>query len=176
MLSWQRTGDLRGRAATVASILYLLIPSAAHGQSRARFGLDANFWTATVSYARAVAPRHYLGIGLYAGVPSGTRTLTPEEGRFQEYLGLLAFWRGVSSSHFEYDTGLRASIADLRECTASDCWPGLFVGTYVTLLVGGRRLKIGPGFSAGWMNEPGYPATFAASITPFILRWTIAGG
>jgi hypothetical protein len=58
----------------------------------------------------------------------------------------------------EIDAGIRASIADLWPCDASDCWPSLFGGAYIQPMVGFKRLKIGSRLTAGVIAE-GVPDT-----------------
>lgn len=145
--------------------------------------LEASVLRGALGYARHVSPTTLLGVELGLGFPQFDRTLEPPGDEatgtpdFEEFLHLAALVRVRPASSLEIDTGLRASIADLWECTASDCWPAVFGGAYVQPMVGGRRLKVGARVTAGWIAEgmEGGPdsSTFVVGLNPFIVRLTL---
>lgn len=151
-----------------------LLPAAAPAQ-RNQLGLEANPFHGTLSYARQTAPGWHVGVQVGFGFPQVDRTLAPEEGDFFDLLHLGPFVRVEPSDHLAMDLGLRVGAGDLRECEASDCWPGLYTGASAAVMVGWRRFKVGPRLTAGWIDEPAHPRTGFASLSPvnflFVHGW-----
>lgn len=173
--------------------LLLLAAAAAPGLSaqerptpRSEFTLDVTPIRGTVGYARALSPTRLAGLEVGFGAPQVDRTLNPGDGPdprttqddpdFEEYLHLAAFLRMRPRSAFEVDTGLRVGVADLWECTASDCWPALWAGAYLQPMVGGRRWKVGTRLMAGWVGDSreggSDSSTFTVALSPLVVRVT----
>ena len=140
----------------------------------------------TVGYARAGSARIYLGIELGFGFPQIDRTLAPAPDSvgspdFEEYLHVAPFIRYKASDRFEIDAGIRASVADLWPCDASDCWPALFGGVYLQPMIGFRKFKVGSRLTAGVIAEgkpdtrirQGDKSTAVVSISPLLVRATL---
>lgn len=181
----------RAPALFVTLGLLSLFPPEVPGQERPRepgeFTIEASPFRGSVGWARAVAPGRLLGLELGVGVPQVDRTLHPGKGRrsdttvddpaFEELLHLGAFLRLRPHSRMEVDAGLRVGLADLWECTASDCWPAGWAGGYLQPMVGGDRWKVGTRLVAGRVGEAeeGGPdsATFAVALTPLVVRLTL---
>lgn len=168
-------------ATKVIALLMLGLATAtpALGQ-RNELAVDASIFHVTAGYARVAGPRVLIGIEVGAGLPQINRTLTPATDQpgqpdFAEFLHVGAFARFAPTDRFEVDTGLRGSVADLWECTASDCWPQPFAGAYVQPMFGWTRVKVGGRLTAGWIGESRESSdgtTFLAALSPFIIRAT----
>jgi hypothetical protein len=173
--------------------LLLFLPLAAPGLSaqerataRNEFTFDVTPIRGTMGYARALSPTRLAGLEVGFGAPQVDRTLHPPDGPdpetttddpdFEEFLHLGAFLRVRPRSAFEVDTGLRVGVADLWECTASDCWPSLFAGAYLQPMLGGQRWKVGARLVAGWIGESREggqdSSTFTVALSPLVLRVT----
>jgi len=163
---------------TVACLALLLLAQPLAAQ-RNELTFELSVLHGAVGYAHRVAPRALLGLEAGFGFPQLDRTLDPgaETADFQEYLHLAGFARFQPSAAVDIDAGLRASVADLWDCTASDCWPALFAGAYLQPMVGGRRLKLGLRLVAGVIGEgqEGSSASnsFLLALNPLILRATV---
>ena len=167
-------------------LLLLAVTATPLAAQRNEVTIEGSIVRGAVGYARASSARLYLGIEAGFGFPQLDRTLVPEQDSvgspdFEEYLHVAPFIRYKASDNFEIDAGVRASIADLWPCDASDCWPALFGGIYVQPMVGFRKLKIGSRLTAGVIME-GEPDTRArqgdkssnvVSIAPFLVRATL---
>lgn len=167
--------------AVAALLLLTVATTAAHAQQN-EVTLEASVIRGAAGYARHVSPRSLVGIELGFGFPQIDRTLRPggvngEKPGFEEYLHLALFTRLKASPNAELDAGLRAGVADLWECTASDCWPAIFGGAYIQPMVGARRIKVGMRLTGGWIAESreGGPesSTFVVGLNPFIVRATL---
>ena len=143
--------------------------------------IDASVLRGTVGYARQAGAKAYVGLEIGFGFPQLDRTLRPAEDStggpdFEEYLHVGAFVRLVPSDRFEVDLGVRGSVADLWECTVSDCWPATFAGMYVQPMIGWSRIKFGPRLTAGWIREGKTDVdgtTGVIAVNPFTARLTI---
>lgn len=163
-----------------ACMLAVGTPAAAQ---RNQVTIDASVIRGTVGYARAIKPKAYAGIEIGFGFPQIDRTFHPSQDAtdgpdFEEYLHVGIFVRAAPSEHFEGDAGIRASIADLWPCDASDCWPAPFVGAYIQPMAGWQKFKVGPRLVAGWINEDqegttGRGNTGVVALNPLTARLTI---
>ena len=142
--------------------------------------LDLSLYRGTVGYAHPATPRALVGIEVGIGISETNHTLLPSQGQpgfpdFSEFLHLGVFVRAPAGPHFNLDTGLRVSVADLWYCPASDCWPTLFGGAYVQPMFGWKRIKFGGHLIAGWIDESresSAGSTFLIAINPLIARVT----
>lgn len=122
--------------------------------------LDLSLFSGALSYARRVGAGQFVGLGLGGGFERLDVTLAPDPGSelylpFDQFLHLSAFYRHRPSRRWEFDTGLRAGVSELRTCYVSDCWPGTFVGAYGSLFWGGQRFKLGHRLLAAVNRESG---------------------
>lgn len=157
-------------------------PAVGVAQSR-ELTVEARLLGGAVGYARSVAERTLLGVELGAGLPKLDLTVHPGSDsapgnvEFEEYLHLAVFFRLRPSPRTDVDAGVRAGVADLYECTASDCWPASSVGAYVQPMWGGGRFKVGARVVAALVGESpeGEPesSTFALGISPLLVRLSI---
>lgn len=166
--------------------LVLLVPwpAAPAAAQRNQVTLDASILRGTAGYARQLEPKLYAGIEIGFGFPQIDRTLSPgSQARpdgsadFEEYLHIAPFLRFAPSEYVEIDVGVRAAIADLWSCGASDCWPAPFAGFYAQPMIGWKRVKFGPRLTVGWIDE-GPPEqreawTTVVALNPFNARLTI---
>jgi hypothetical protein len=169
-----------------SSILFCIIAATPLAAQRNEATIEATFTRGAAGYARHAATNVLFGIEIGFGFPQIDRTLSPEQDPetgspdFEEYLHVAPFLRLKSGQHFEIDAGLRASIADLWECDASDCLPALFGGAYVQPMVGWRRIKVGARLTAGVIAEgkpdsrlnQGSERTGVLALSPFLVRAT----
>ena len=166
-------------------LLGMLCVTALSAQQRNEVTLEGSFTRGAAGYARARSAGLYIGLEIGFGFPQIDRTLVPEQDSlgspdFEEYLHVGPFVRYKAGGNFEIDAGIRASVADLWPCDASDCWPGLFAGVYVQPMVGFRKFKIGSRLTAGVISEgepdtrlrQGDRSTTVVSIAPFLVRAT----
>jgi hypothetical protein len=168
------------------SLLLTALAATPLAAQRNELTLEASFVRGTLGYARHTSPSVLFGIELGFGFPQLDRTLSPEQDPdtgspdFEEYLHIAPFVRFKSGEHFEVDAGLRASIADLYPCGASDCLPVIFGGAYVQPMVGWRRIKLGARLTGGVVAEgppdtrlsQGDESTGILSLSPFLVRAT----
>jgi hypothetical protein len=156
---------------TVPVILSLIAVSAAAGQTRS-VALDLRPVAGALSYASGQPTRQF-GIEVGFGFPQLEQRITPRGSEFHdfnEFLHLAVFTRLTPTEKFESDLGVRVSVADLRVCMASDCWPGLFGGVYGSVFYGGGRWKIGSMLEAGRHHEPGEAGATVVNLSPLLLR------
>lgn len=164
----------RALAATAIGVAALASPRLAAAQTR-QFTVDVRPVDVALGYAWRVAPRRLFGFEVGAGVPQLERTLTPRGPRFhdlEELFHLGAFVRLVPDDRVAVDVGLRASLAGVALCDASDCWPGVFGSGYVSAFYGRRRFKVGALVQAGRIGEPGEPARTVVNVSPLLARLT----
>jgi hypothetical protein len=163
-------------------VVALTAPADASAQ-RNQVTLEASVFRGALGYAWRVAERAHIGVEAGFGFPQIDRTLVPEqdargEPDFEEYLHGALFVRVAPSEHVEMDVGARASIVDVWECGASDCWPVGFLGVYAQPMVGWRRVKFGIRLTGGWAGEtaPGRPDgwTGIVALNPLIARVSLA--
>lgn len=159
-------------------LLFQATPAVAQ---RSQVAIEASFFRGAVGYARQVGEGLYAGAEIGFGFPQIDRTVVPDEGSagdpdFKEFLHLALFMRAAHSEGLELDAGLRASVASLWSCGASDCWPARFLGAYLQPMFGWRRLKFGPRLTIGWIDEarPGTTdgGTTVVGLSPFAVRLT----
>ena len=156
----------------MAAAALILLGARAAAQDR-QVTVDLRPIAATVGYAWRVAPERLVGVEGGFGFPQIEQTLTPRgEGfrDFEEYLHLALFARFVASERLEGDLGLRASVADVTSCDASDCLPGLFGGAYGSAFYGRRRLKVGALVVTGRAKAPGGRGSTIVNVSPLIVR------
>lgn len=166
---------LRRRAArliplAVAAIVMVAAPAAA--QRSSEFTLDLRPFGGSVGFAQRVTPGVYLGLAVGGGVDALDRTLAPDPAAeayraFEQIVHVNAFLRQKPSPHFDIDLGLRLGVGGVRECTASDCWPGAFVGMTAGAFWGSDRIKVGPRFLWALARESGEsnPVLYAELLT-----------
>lgn len=162
--------DLRMATVCLAVLAALLLgaPTASFAQvgratspgPRSEAALDLSLFSGALSYARRVAPGHYLGLGLGGGLERLDVTLAPSTGGdryhpFDQYIHLSAFYRNRPTDRREFETGLRSGVSELRVCRVSDCIPGTFIGAYTGFFWGGHRLKLGHRLLAAINRETG---------------------
>jgi hypothetical protein len=177
-----RTFDMRMNYRILMAVCLLAIATPAAAQ-RNQVTIDASVIRGTVGYARAIKPKTYAGIEIGFGFPQIDRTFSPSPDStgspdFEEYLHVGVFVRVAPSANFEVDAGIRAAIADLWSCGASDCWPAPFVGAYVQPMAGWQKFKVGPRLVAGWINETeaglnNEGGTGVVALNPFTARLTL---
>ena len=164
----------RGALASLAALAALATPGAAGAQAR-QLTVDVRPVDVALGYAWRVAPRRLFGFEVGAGVPQLEQTLTPRGPRvhdLEELFHLGAFVRLVPGDRVAVDVGLRASLAGVALCDASDCWPGVLGSGYVSAFYGRRRFKVGALVQAGRIGEPGEPARTVVNVSPLIARLT----
>lgn len=132
-------------------LLLLAAPVALSAQTTQELDIDFRPFAGTLSYvwnANQAGTRAW-GIAAGGGIDELDRTLVPSTAsyRFEPFyqlihVGALHRWR--SGTRWDVDLGLRLGLGDVRNCDASDCWPGAFIGLYVAPMWGGRTFKIGP--------------------------------
>ena len=126
--------------------LFLAAPKAA--QAQREFALDFRPFGGVLSLAWRTAPTLYAGIGLGGGIDMLDKTFVPDTEKeefhaLDQLLHASVFLR-VKPARWDLDVGVRAGFAEVRNCFASDCWPGTYVGAYANAFWGGRRFKAGP--------------------------------
>jgi hypothetical protein len=176
------------RSTICGLLLGLVIATPLAAQRRNEVTLEGSFVRGALGYARASSAHLFIGLEIGFGFPQFDRTLVPEQDTlgspdFEEYLHVAPFIRYKPSRNVEIDAGVRAAIADLWPCDASDCWPALFGGVYVQPMIGFRQFKIGSRLTAGVLTEgepdtrvsQGDKSTGVVSISPFLVRATFPG-
>ena len=133
----------------VIALAALLLPAAAAAQGAREFTFDFRPFAGMVAYAWRTAPGTYIGIGLGGGIDELDKTLSPDSEseafhKFEQLAHASMFVRRKAGTHWDLDLGARLGIGDVRECLASDCWPGWFAGAYASAFFGGSRWKVGP--------------------------------
>lgn len=137
------------RAVLFAAATFLAATSPVQAQRSNEVTIDARPFGASIGFAQRVTNGVYLGLAAGGGVDALDRTFAPDPAEqayraFEQVAHLTAFLRQKPSEHFDVDLGLRLGIGGVRECTASDCWPGAFVGLTAGAFWGSDRFKIGP--------------------------------
>ncbi len=153
------------RALLLPLAAVLLVAPAAAGQ-RSQLALEANIVQGTVSYARATSPGKLIGVELGVGFPQLDVTLAPADEDFMGIFHLGVFRRWLPSERGAVDAGVRVGLADLHECGASDCLPGVYASGTAQASFGWRRVKLGPRVQAGVIRESGRDGTFFTVIQP----------
>jgi len=136
-------------AASLALVAGILFHGPVAAQRSSELAIDLRPFGGSVSYAQALNPGLFLGLALGAGMDRLDRTIAPDPATeefhaFEQLAYVSAFMRQKPSGRFDLDLGLRLGVGGVRECGASDCWPGSFVGLYGSAFWGSRRLKVGP--------------------------------
>lgn len=140
------------RGWSFALALLLLGAGSAGAQTKRELDLDFRPWAAgTLAFLWSYGEGDARAVGISAGggIDALDRTLVPDTDspRFDTFYQLLhvgALHRWRPGDRWDLDVGVRLGFGDVRECTASDCWPGTYLGLYVAPMWGGRHFKIGP--------------------------------
>jgi hypothetical protein len=153
-----------------AALSGALAPPAA-GQLRqpdSVFTLDVEVMGATVGYARSLGPGRYWGLEAGLGGSFLSRMLVAgdrfshrtegtgagrEDTRLMELGHVGAFHRWRLSERVTADAGVRASLFYNSGPFDDDPAFPTFAGAYATLMMGGRRLQVGPRIQAGLFAE-----------------------
>lgn len=153
-----------------AAILVSVAPL--HAQRSNEFTLDLRPFGGSVGFAQRISDGVYLGLSAGGGVDALDRTFAPDPAAeayraFEQIVHVNAFLRQKPSEHFDVDLGLRLGIGGVRECTASDCWPGAFVGMTAGAFWGSDRVKVGPRLLWALARESGEssPVVYAELLT-----------
>lgn len=130
-----------------AAILLSAVPL--HAQRTSEFTLDLRPFGGSVGFAQRVTDGVFLGLSAGGGVDALDRTFAPDPSAeayraFEQIVHVNAFLRQKPARWADVDLGLRLGIGGVRECTASDCWPGAFVGMTAGAFFGSRTIKVGP--------------------------------
>jgi hypothetical protein len=152
MMYPKRFERLRRRFVRVVPCLvvtFLLVASPLGAQRSSEFTLDLRPFGGSVGWAQRVTDGVYLGLAAGGGVDALDRTFAPDPSAeayraFEQIVHVNAFLRQKPAPWADVDLGLRLGIGGVRECTASDCWPGAFVGMTAGAFFGSRTVKIGP--------------------------------
>lgn len=143
-----------------------------HAQRASEFTLDLRPFGGSVGFAQRVTPGVYLGVAAGGGIDALDRTFAPDPSdqayrAFEQIAHLNAFLRQKPSDNVDIDLGIRLGIGGVRECTASDCWPGAFFGLTAGAFWGSQRLKIGPRVLWALARESGQsnPVFYAELLT-----------
>lgn len=144
----------------------------------------------TVGYARAIRPNTLLGgeVGaggdLFSAMAVGgrhfgqwlsyeERDAAGDESLF-ELAHVGAFVRRVHGDRLDYDVGLRASAFFHWDESDDDPGGGLFAGAYGTVMVGWRRVKLGPRVQVGLFDEGGGTRELGVYVVPLTVRATFS--
>src|SRR5687767_14213162 len=135
--------------------------ASASAQTSAReLHLDFRPFARQLGLAWRVAQQWSAGIAVGGGIDELDRTLQPDTDSdeyhpLEQLANLNSFVRYKPSSRVDVDGGLRLGIGDVRNCFASDCWPGWLAGAYVGVSWGGKRWKVGPRLLFATVHETG---------------------
>ncbi len=176
MKSPASTGRLRLRLQMVVLLLVfagISLPAApARAQRTSEFTLDLRPFGASFGFAQSITPGILLGIAAGGGVDVLDRTFAPDPTdqayrAFEQLVHVNAFLRQKPSSHVDLDLGLRLGVGGVRECAASDCSPGAFVGLTAAVFWGSDNVKIGPRMLWALARESGQsnPVFYAELLT-----------
>jgi hypothetical protein len=122
-------------------------PAAAQGRSE--WALDLRPFGATLGLGVAIREGLLIGVAAGGGIDFLDRTLAPDPAEeryhaFEQLVHLNVFMRQKPARTVDLDLGLRVGVGGVRECLASDCWPGAFAGLYASAFWGTSRVKVGP--------------------------------
>src|SRR6185503_2482872 len=142
------------------SLLLLTLVSLPCSAQARTFAVDARPVGAMISLGWRAQERTYIGVGLGAGTDEFGHTLRPRDDQdyhdLEQLLNLDLFVRYKPRSRFDLDVGLRGGIGEVRNCSASDCLPGVFAGAYVGAFVGSARWKLGTRLVVARVVEASY--------------------
>jgi hypothetical protein len=133
----------------VAALVTVTFATPASAQRASVFEMEIRPFGGAFSFAQRVGQGIYLGVAVGGGIDWLDRTLAPDPAEeayhaFEQLAHVSAFMRQKPSSRIDFDLGIRVGIGGVRECTASDCWPGAFAGLYGAAFWGTDRFKVGP--------------------------------
>lgn len=170
----------------------LVVAAPAAAQQRRQpdtvLSLEVDWLGGSVNYARARGPGAYWGGE--AGVGGGFvnrmllsgRHFSHEDGpsyesrdgyedkELIELVHLALFRRGVVSERWSWDVGARASVLFHYDTSDDDPAFPTFLGGYANLMVGGRRVKVGPRLLVGVFAEAGGAREFGVYLVPLAGR------
>lgn len=176
------------RGLLAAAALAAVLPPPVGAQQRQPdtvFTLDVEVTGATVGYARSLGPGRYwgpeAGLGgsflsrmLVAGNRFSHRTEGTGAGRVDTRLMELghlgAFHRWRLSERVTGDAGVRASLFYNSGPFDDDPAFPTFAGAYATLMMGGRRLQVGPRIQAGLFADGSGNREFGVYLVPLAGR------
>jgi|GEM_PF-1749191 len=142
---------------------------------RESLSAEVNPFRGTLTYTRFATPRWELGVGLGFGFPQLDQTLFRKRDDFRDFLNVSALARRHFGKHALIEMGLRLGAAEYHECTASDCWPEVYLGPSILFAVGSERIKVGPRLTFGSIAAQGKDSDVFASVSPVNLlvswRW-----
>ena len=145
------------------------------GPRRESLSAEVNPFRGTLTYTRFATPRWELGVGLGFGFPQLDQTLFRKRDDFRDFLNVSALARRHFGKHALIEMGLRLGAAEYHECTASDCWPEVYLGPSILFAVGSERIKVGPRLTFGSIAAQGKDSDVFASVSPVNLlvswRW-----
>jgi hypothetical protein len=93
-----------------------------------------------------------------------------EDKELTELVHLALFRRGVASERWSWDVGARASVLFHYDTSDDDPAFPTFLGGYANLLVGGRRVRVGPRLLVGVFAEAGGAREFGVYLVPLAGR------
>lgn len=149
-----------------------LLASPLHAQRSSEFTLDVRPFGGSIGFAQRVTPGVFLGVAAGGGIDALDRTFAPDPSEqayraFEQIAHVSAFLRQKPTDNVDVDLGIRVGIGGVRECTASDCWPGAFVGLIAGAFWGSDRVKVGPRVLWALARESGEsnPVFYAELLT-----------
>jgi hypothetical protein len=149
-----------------------LVPCRAQAQRNHEFTLDLRPFGGSFGYAQRLTPGVLIGVSAGGGIDALDRTFAPDPAQqayrsFQQIAHISAFLRQKPLEAIDIDIGMRLGIGGVRECTASDCWPGAFFGLSAGAFWGSDRVKVGPRLLWALARESGEsnPVVYAELIT-----------
>ena len=170
-----------GAAFVFAMLCFAPLTSSLHGIAAAQetnrnaFSVEANPFRGTLSYARATSPSWDVGFNLGFGFPQIDVTLLKNNAEFRDYFNIGGMARRRFGDRVLLEMGARAGFADYYHCTASDCWPEVYIGPSVMVAVGGKRVKVGSRLTAGFIMGSGHDLDVFGNLSPLNLlmswRW-----
>jgi hypothetical protein len=118
-------------------------------QTSPEWSLDVRPFGAILSLAAGVRDGVLIGAAIGGGIDVLDRTLAPDPAEavyhsFEQLVHLNVFLRQKPTQSLDLDLGLRVGVGGVRECLATDCWPGAFAGLYGSVFWGTSRIKLGP--------------------------------
>lgn len=142
----------------------------APGEGGSQISLEANPFRGTLGYTRHVNPEWEVGMTGGFGFPQFDQTLAPDKGNFEDIFHIGVLTRYEPSEKAALDLDLRIGLADLRDCTGGDCFPGGYIGLSAGMFLGWRHLKFGPRLTLAQYGDQGYRPTRVVAVTPLSVR------
>jgi len=144
-----------GRGSAFRSVLWIIAVATAclarpvAAQKSSEWALDVRPFGAMLSLGIGVRDGVLIGAAIGGGIDVLDRTLAPDPAEeayhsFEQLAHLNVFLRQKPTRSLDLDLGLRVGVGGVRECAASDCWPGAFAGLYASAFWGTNRIKLGP--------------------------------